>query len=179
MWNNVDIKVTMENVNIEEVTIEKVKGWLPGPDTEDEADAMSYKANSVSGFITHTDESITDIVIPEPDEKQNKWDGKKDRWKVEWDNPDVTLQPGEIFTVEFGAKVNPSGPEITYSELLWEAKLKDEKDNHRKIYSFPTAGVVVPQYNMETETLSSILYTNAQHGGGKIKIKSVHWKKHK
>ena len=177
--SNVEIKVTMENLDVEEVVIEKVKAWLPGPDTEDEADAMSYKSNSVSGFITHTDDSTTDIIIPEPEEKQNKWDGKKDRWKVEFDNPDVTLQPGEIFTVEFRAWVNPTGPEITYSELLWEAKLKEQKDNHRRIYSFPTAGVVVPQYDVKAETLSSILYASAGHGGGTIETKSVHWKKHK
>ncbi|MBA7673572.1 hypothetical protein ES703_81775 [subsurface metagenome] len=177
--SKVDIKVTMENVDVEEVGIDKIKAWLPGPDTEDEADAMSYKDNSVSGFITHTDSTTTDVIIPEPEEKQNKWDGKKDRWKVEFDNENVTLQPGEIFTVEFDGWVNPTGPEITYSELLWEARLKDQKDNHRRIYSFPTAGVVVPQYDVKAETLSSILYANAKYGGGKVKVKSVHWKKHK
>ena len=34
-------------------------------------------------------------------------------------------------------------------------------DDQRNLYSFPTAGTLVPMYDLEVETLSSILSTNA------------------
>jgi len=177
--NTVHVNVTMENIDVEEQIIKKLKAWLPGPDTEQEVDAFSYKAETVNGYVTHTDDSTTGITIAEPDDKQNKWDNKKKRWKLEFDIPDTTLQPGEFLTVDFDAVVNPSEPKITYSELLWEIEIKDEADLKRKLYSFPTAGIICPMYNLDIDTLNSVLSANAQHGGGKIKLKSTHWEKHR
>jgi len=100
---------------------------------------------------------------------------------VEWDiKPDIILQPGEVLTWEFDTTVDPQEPHLTYNELLWEVDLADDKEDQRTLYSFPTAGTLVPMYDLETETLSSILATNAWLGGGdKIEPKSEHWKKHK
>ena len=178
--NDVHITVTMENVDTDNVTIEKIeKAYLPGPDTGDEGDAFIYD-NNVSGFITRTDESTYDIDLDEGDVKDNKWDNKKKRWKVSWDFDNVLLEPGETLTIEFDTIVDPSKMGISHSELLWEVKIKEEKDNARKLYSFPTAGVMVPMYDLNTETLGSILSTNAWLGGGhKIHPHSKHWKKHK
>ena len=177
------INVTMENIDVEEQKIKKLKAWLPGPDTELEVDSFSYPPPSISGYITHTDGSETAVIIEEPElgGKENKWDDKKKRWKVVWDiKPDAPLQPGEVLTVDFDALVNPTPPgKITYSELLWEIEIADEADLKRKLYSFPTAGIIVPMYNLDIATLTSVLAANAQHGGGKIKLKSVHWKKHR
>ena len=185
-WNTnphtVHMNVTMENIDVEEVIIKKLKAWLPGPDTGLEVDAFSYPLPSITGYITDTDGHDTQVTIEEPElgGKENKWDNKKKRWMVKWDiKPDATLQPGEVLTVDFDTLVVPSVPQITYSELLWEIELKDEGDLKRKLYSFPTAGIIVPMYNLDIETLTSVLAANAKHGEGKIKLKSVHWKKHR
>ena len=83
-----------------------------------------------------------------------------------------------MLTWEFDTTVHPGEPHIYYSELLWEADLSDDKK--RTLYSFPTAGIMVPVYDLGVETLSSVLATNIWLGGGhKIIPKSKHWKKHK
>jgi len=165
--------VTMENLDVWSSTIERVKAWLPSTDTGVREEAFQYKANSTK---------INGVAKSDKDAKVTKseWDGKKGRWRVEWDIQDVTLSPGQVLTMEFDSTVNPSDPWLTFNELLWEAVLKNEREDEVDLYSFPTAGTMVPMYDLEVETLSSILKSNAWLGyGHHIHPKSVHWDKHR
>jgi len=165
--------VTMENLDVWSATIERVKAWLPSTDTGVRDEAFQYKANSTK---------INGVAKSDKDAKVDKsdWDAKKGRWRVEWDIPDATLNLGQILTMEFDSTVKPSDPGLTFNELLWEAKLKDERGYNRQLYSYPTAGTLVPMYDLEITTLSSILKSNAWLGyGHHIHSKSVHWDKHR
>jgi len=170
----VHVTVTMENVDVWDVTVKKIKARLPSDDTGEEDTSFQYVPDST--IINGVPTLDADVELT-----KSEWEGKKDRWKVEWDlKPDVVLQPGEVLTWEFDTTVDPSGPHVTYNGLLWEVDLADDKEDQRTLYSFPTAGTIVPMYDLDAETLSSILSTNAWLGGGKkIEPKSEHWKKHK
>jgi len=164
--------VTTENIDVWDMTIRKIKARLPSTGTGEKDEAFQYVPDST--IINGTPTLDADVELD-----KSEWEGKKDRWKVEWDlNPDITIQPGEVLTWEFDSTVNPSEPWLTYNELLWKADL-GKADDERSLYSFPTAGILVPMYDLEVETLSSILATNIWLGGGhKIIPKSKHWKKH-
>ena len=50
---------------------------------------------------------------------------------------------------------------------------------NNEVYSWPTGAVVVPAYDILTETEYSTLRTNAAITQAGITIRSWHWKKHK
>jgi len=170
---DVHITVTMENIDVWDMTIKKIKARLPNNEFGEEEGSFQYVPNST--IINGVPTLDADVELT-----KSEWEGKKDRWKVEWDlKPDVILQPGEVLTWEFDTTVTPQESHLAYNELLWEVDL-GKADDKRNLYSFPTAGTIVPMYDLDTETLSSILSTNAWLGGGKkIEPKSEHWKKHK
>jgi len=178
----VHVTVTMENVDVWDVTVKKIKARLPSDDTGEEDTSFQYVPDSTivtiadGGPVAYNDNDdfFKDNVV------KSEWEGKKDRWKVEWDpKDDIILQPGEVLTWEFDTTVNPQKSHLAYNELLWEVDL-GKADDKRNLYSFPTAGTLVPMYDLEVETLSSILATNAWLGGGhKISPHSKHWDKHR
>jgi hypothetical protein len=49
------------------------------------------------------------------------------------------------------------------------------QDEWKYVYSWPTGGVIVPQYDLEAETLSSILRANAMLDEDGFWWRSWHW----
>jgi len=166
--------VTLENVDVVPVRIKSISDWLPSTDNGEQDEAFIYVAEStiINGVPTADD----DIEL-----NKSEWEGKKDRWKVEWDlKTEITLLPGEVLTWEFDTTVVSDDPGLTFNELLWDIDVDSGLAEKITLYSFPTAGILVPMYDLEVETLSSTLATNAWLGkGDKISPKSTHWKKHK
>ncbi|MCH8864550.1 MAG: hypothetical protein IIB13_04210, partial [Chloroflexi bacterium] len=95
---------------------------------------------------------------------------------------DYSIPVGATYTLTFQASANVSVSGSYPNEVF--VKLKDNLltrglDPDDKVYSWPTGEVVVPAYDILTETELSILRTNAAITQAGITIKSWHWKKHK
>jgi hypothetical protein len=77
-------------------------------------------------------------------------------------NPTLVLQPGEIFEIVFQAEGT-----LTYSgTYMNEVFVKIDEGGYwdqddEWIYSWPTGTVIVPQYDLQAETLNSVLRANA------------------
>ena len=127
------------------------------------------------------------------------WDSR--RWELDWDfnyypdendpvwgvdglcsgypyadyDPYLELQPGEIFEVVFQASVTLVASGSYYDEVF--VRINDEwgwwEDDW--VYSWPTGGVTVPQYDLQAETLNSILRAAAMLSPDGFWWRSWHW----
>ncbi len=101
-----------------------------------------------------------------PDEEDPVWDeeGACENYEYADYNPYLLLHPGEVFEIVFQA----SGI-LTYSGSYFnEVFVKIYDDwwdwNDEWVYSWPTGTIIVPQYDLEAETLSTVLRANAMLG---------------
>ncbi|MFC1847676.1 hypothetical protein ACFLW5_02555, partial [Chloroflexota bacterium] len=93
---------------------------------------------------------------------------------VDYD-PYLTLNPGEIFEITFQAEVTLTASGSYYDEVF--VRIDDYSDNW--IYSYPAAGVTVPQYDLQGETLNSILRAAAMLSPDGHWWRSWHWHSHR
>jgi len=122
------------------------------------------------------DKDIDDLYAPYSPE--DKWD----KLPADIALHDYTIEPGVTYTLTFQAlaQVEVSG---NYPNEVF-TKLKDDfgrpgLDLNEKVYSWPTGEVVVPAYDILSETEYSTLRTNAAITTSGIIIRSWVWKKHK
>jgi hypothetical protein len=87
-------------------------------------------------------------------------------------NPYLLLSPGEIFEITFQA----SGT-LTYSGSYYNEVFVHIDNNWYEgwLYSWPTGSVIVPQYDLQAETLNSILRANAMLSPEGHWWRSWHW----
>jgi len=127
------------------------------------------------------------------------WDSR--RWELDWDfayypdeddpvwsigglcsgysytdyNPYLELQPGEIFEMVSQAEVTLNASGSYYDEVF--VRINDEwgwwEDDW--VYSWPTGGVTVPQYDLQAETLHSVLRAAAMLSPDGFWWRSWHW----
>ncbi|MDD5082135.1 MAG: hypothetical protein PHU08_02050 [Dehalococcoidales bacterium] len=95
-------------------------------------------------------------------------------------DPYLLLQPGEIFEVVFQATVTLSASGSYYNEVFVKINEDDDEeyDDDEWLYSWPVAGVTVPQYDLQAETLSSILRAAAKLSSDGRWDRIWHWWKH-
>jgi hypothetical protein len=131
------------------------------------------------------------------------WHSDSQRWELDWNfsnypgasddvwddgglcedysrgnyDPYLELQPGEIFQVVFQATVTLTASGSYYDEVF--VRISDEYYGADDwVYSWPTGGVMVPQYDIMAETLNSILRANALLTPQGHWWRSWHWKRH-
>jgi hypothetical protein len=90
-------------------------------------------------------------------------------------NPYLELQPGEIFEIVFQAEGT-----LTYSGSYFnEVFVKINEDYYgwggEWVYSWPTGTVIVPQYDVQAQTLRSVLRANALLSPQGRYLRSYYW----
>jgi hypothetical protein len=113
-----------------------------------------------------------------PAESDAVWDAAGACAGYEWADydPYVDLLPGEIMTVEFQAIVTLTATGSYYNEFFVWIESQPWGD---AIYSFPTSGVSVPQYDLSAATLTSLLRSNVRLRTGGVWLRSWHWWRHR
>jgi len=111
-----------------------------------------------------------------PDWDDPVWDAGNLCAGYQWADYDpLVLQPGEIFIITFQATVTLSVSGSYYNEVF--VRIEDWWYGDW-LYSWPTGGVTVPQYDLQAETLESILRASAKlEGDNKIRLRSYYWKR--
>lgn len=90
-------------------------------------------------------------------------------------NPYIELQPGEIFEIIFQAVGTLTYSGSYYNEVF--VKIYDGYywDDDEWLYSGQTGTVIVPQYDLQAETLNTVLRANATLGPEGTWWRSWHW----
>ena len=113
-----------------------------------------------------------------PDSYDDVWDGGNFCGTFQYAdyNPYILLAPGETLEVTFQADVDLSASGSYYNEVY---VLIDPGyyyfDDDEWLYSWPTGGVTVPQYDLQAETLNSLLRANASLSPDGFWWRSWHW----
>jgi hypothetical protein len=82
---------------------------------------------------------------------------------VDYD-PYLLLHPGEIFEIVFQARGTLTYSGSYFNEVFVKIYEGDWYEEDEWIYSWPTGTVIVPQYDLQAETLNSVLRANAMLG---------------
>ena len=140
----------------------------------------SFESGGRQRLKWHNKDVLDDYPPYFTDEPNDGWD------KVPADIAlhDYVIPFGATYTLTFQALANVDVSGSYPNEVF--VKLKDwglygdrGLDQDKEVYSWPTGEVVVPAYDILTETEHSILRTNAMITVAGIEIRSWHWKKHK
>lgn len=92
----------------------------------------------------------------------------------------LEIQPGETLEIVFQAAVTLTASGTYYDEVF--VKIDDEDaggGNDAWLYGYPAAGATVPQYDIQAETLNSILRAAAMLQNDGHWWRSWHWKDHR
>ena len=134
-----------------------------------------------------------------------EWHWDSQRWELDWDfnyypdeddpvwsiggvcagypyadySPYLELQPGEIFEIVFQATVTLSASGSYYDEVFVRISSEGWGWWDNWLYSWPTGGVTVPQYDLQAETLHSVLRAAAMLSPDGFWWRSWHWWRHR
>jgi hypothetical protein len=92
-------------------------------------------------------------------------------------DPYLELQPGEIFQIVFQATVTLDASGSYYDEVF--VRIGEDYWDDNWIYSWPTGEVSVPQYDLQAQTLNSILRASAMLQPNGYWWRSWHWHGHR
>jgi len=94
-------------------------------------------------------------------------------------SPCLMLQPGETLEIVFQARVTLVASGSYYDEVF--VRIENEWHGHQEdwLYSWPTGGVTVPQYDLQGQTLNSILRAAAMLSPDGHWWRSWHWWRHR
>jgi hypothetical protein len=92
-------------------------------------------------------------------------------------DPYLELQPGEIFQIVFQATVTLDASGSYYDEVF--VRIGEDYWDDNWIYSWPTGEVSVPQYDLQAQTLNSILRASAMLQPNGYWWRSWHWHWHR
>jgi len=112
--------------------------------------------------------SVTWNFYNYPDEESSVWEegGDCEAYQYADYDPYIILHPGEIFEIVFQASGTLTYSGSYFNEVfvkIYEGNPYDWWDDEW-VYSWPTGTVIVPQYDIEAETLSTVLRANAMLG---------------
>lgn len=148
---------------------------------------------------------ITPVCMPDESDDDffdETWHADSMRWELDWNfydypgesdtiwnigglcegypfndyDPYLELQPGEALVITFQATVTLTASGSYYNEVFVRIDYDWDED---WLYSWPTGGVSVPQYDLQAQTLSSILRANAMLDGQGMWRRSWHWWRHR
>ncbi|MDO8716118.1 MAG: hypothetical protein Q7J73_04850 [Dehalococcoidales bacterium] len=182
-----NVTVNMTNPDIYFTEYDRFNVWLPSDDSGNQSKAFSYNSSYTPTYVIKDTNNNT-RASGTANNPSISWDSKKKRYSLEWQVQDswgggqghLHLAPGETVIWTFRIR-SPSNPSTNYNELVWRINFRepDGINYDRSIYSYPIAGVMVPMYDIEAQTLNSILMANAWLGNlSTIHTKSAHWKNH-
>jgi hypothetical protein len=92
-------------------------------------------------------------------------------------DPYLELQPGQTLRVIFQATVTLTASGSYYDEVF--VQIPDQGGGRDWMYSWPTGEVSVPMYDLQAQTLNSILRANAMLTKNGHWWRSWHWRRHK
>jgi hypothetical protein len=183
---NIDIRFTDLTVSTREARVDNVEvtisvplSWTPVcmPDENE-----GYYYDDFFNQYWHSDSQRWELdwnFSNYPSASDDVWDDGglcEDYSRGNYD-PYLELQPGEIFQVVFQATVTLTASGSYYDEVF--VRISDEYYGADDwVYSWPTGGVMVPQYDIMAETLNSILRANALLTPQGHWWRSWHWKRH-
>ncbi len=153
--------------------------------------------------------NMTPVCMPDDNEDSDffteSWHSETQyrRWELDWDfedypnqsdpvwnigslcqgypfadyDPYLELQPGETFEIVFQATVTLSASGSYYDEVF--VRINEDYYDNDWLYSWPTGEVSVPQYDLQSETLHSILRANAMLTRTGHWWRSWHWWRHR
>jgi len=142
--------ITIENVSSNPATIHFIRDALP------------------PGFIYAADSSSGVLDTPPAKEEEPVGTPEGNRIELEWRyDPAITINPGpeNKLSGSFDA-IGTLGDSGTYANELWVVSSFGE------FYTWQTAGVVVPQYDIESSSGGTTINLVAVVSGGKHRIKS-------
>ncbi|MCZ6788908.1 MAG: DNRLRE domain-containing protein, partial [Chloroflexi bacterium] len=98
---------------------------------------------------------------------------------------DYPMPLGTTYTQTFQTLVTLTQSGSYYNEFIVKLKDSDLFGGNRglksldDVYSWPTGGTIVPDFDFKVETALTTLYTNVEIVSAGMKVKSHHWKKHR
>jgi len=118
--------------------------------------------------------SLTRDFSNYPDSGDAVWDseGLCEAYEYADYDPYLLLHPGEIFEIVFQAEGTLTYSGSYFNEVF--VHIDDEWDEGW-IYSWPTGTIIVPQFDLQAETLHSVLRANALLGPEGSWWRSWHW----